>query len=77
MMKFYYDRSKAKMLKERQKNRKTNNIFVFNLPSENFIMMKLLFTLFIIKRFAQINIFKLSDDILHLVLLNKLLQGFV
>ena len=77
MMKFYYDRSKAKMLKERQKNRKTNNISVFNLPSENFIMMKLLFTLFIIKRFAQINIFKLSDDILHLVLLNKLLQGFV
>ena len=35
MMKFYYDRLKTKMLKEKQitfKNRKANNIFVFNLP---------------------------------------------
>ena len=35
------------------------------------------YCLFIIKRFAQINIFKLSDDILHVILLNKLLQAFV
>ena len=64
MMKFYYDRLKTKKFKEKQitsKNRKTNSIF----------------TLFIIKRFAQINIFKLSADILHLILFNKLLQGFV
>ena len=64
MMKFYYDRLKTKTFKEKQitsKNRKTNSIF----------------TLFIIKRFAQINIFKLSADILHLILFNKLLQGFV
>ena len=50
MMQFYYGRLKTKTLKEKQitsKNRKKNNIF----------------TLFIIKCFAQINIFKLSDDI--------------
>ena len=29
------------------------------------------------KRFAPINIFKLSDDFLHLILFNKLLQDFV
>ena len=40
-------------------------------------MMKLLFTLFRIKRFAHMNIFKLSDDILRSNLFNKLLQGFV
>ena len=64
MMKFYYDRLKTKTFKEKQitsKNRKTNSIF----------------TLFIIKCFAQINIFKLSADILHSILFNKLLQGFV
>ena len=64
MMKFYYDRLKTKTFKEKQitsKNRKTNSIF----------------TLFIIKRSAQINIFKLSADILHSILFNKLLQGFV
>ena len=35
MMKFYYGRLKTKMLKEKQitsKNRKTNNISVFNQP---------------------------------------------
>ena len=45
IMKFYYGRLKTKRLKEKQitsKNRKTNNIF----------------TLFIIKRFAQMNILK-------------------
>ena len=65
MMKFNYGRLKTKMLKEKQitsKNRKTNNISVFNQPQQKFIMVKLLFTLFI-KRFAQINMFKLSDDI--------------
>ena len=64
MMKFYYDRLKTKTFKEKQitsKNRKTNSIF----------------TLFIIKRSAQTNIFKLSADILHSILFNKLLQGFV
>ena len=64
MMKFYYGRLKTKTLKEKQitsKNRKTNNIF----------------TLFIIKCFALINMLKLSDDILLSMLFNKLLQGFV
>ena len=37
-------------------------------------MVKLLFTLFI-KRFAQINMLKLSDDILRSNLFNKLSQG--
>ena len=78
MMKFYYGRLKTKMLKEKQitsKNRKTNNISVFNQPQQKFVMVKLLFTLFI-KRFAQINMFKLSDDILRSNLFNKLSQGF-
>ena len=78
MMKFYYGRLKTKMLKEKQitsKNRKTNNISVFNQPQQKFVMVKLLFTLFI-KRFAQINMFKLSDDILRSNLSNKLSQGF-
>ena len=64
MMKFYYDRLKTKTLKKKNKTKshlKTSNII----------------TLFIIKRFAQINIFKLSDDILHSIHFNKLLQGFV
>ena len=40
-------------------------------------MMKLLFTLFILKHLTQIKIFKLYDDILHSIHFNKLLQGFV
>ena len=64
MMKLYYRRLKTKTLKENQitfKNRKTNNIF----------------TLFIIKRFPQIDIFNLSDDILRSTRFIKLLQSFV
>ena len=65
MMKFYYDRLKTKTLKKKKKKPKSH------LKTSNII------TLFIIKRFAQINMFKLSDDILHSIHFNKLLQGFV
>ena len=38
-------------------------------------MMKLLFTLFVIKHFAQINLFKLSGDISRSILFKKTVTG--
>ena len=73
MMKFYYGKLKTKMLTEKQitekKQKQVTSLFL--------IYHSRSYCLFIIKRFAQINIFKLSDDILDVILLNKLLQGFV
>ena len=56
---------KLKMLKEKQ----ITSLFLIY---HSIISLWWSFCLFIIKRFAQINIFKLSDDILHLIL-----HGFV
>ena len=73
MMKFYYGKLKTTMLKEKQitgkKQKQVASLFL--------IYHSRSYCLFIIKLFAQINIFKLSDDILHVILLNKLLQAFV